>query len=175
MPARFTVRVVGYAWRGTAIDAALSAYLSDLFRNRARTLSLPAAGTPGPEINVEAGGAARIVAWVGHNRLMDVAADWNELRRTQDRQFRKGTLAIGCYSASYLRPGVPAPTRVPLLMTASLIMASSAALEGGVMAFVSGGDLAAIRDAGAAGYAKGQHRPVAQVRSGFTNPSDRRW
>jgi hypothetical protein len=54
-------------------------------------------------------------------------------------------------------------------------MASSAAMEGGVMAFLGGGDFAAIRAGGAAGYATGQRRPVERVRTGFTNPSDRRW
>lgn len=124
---------------------------------------------------LDAGGAARVVAWVGHNRLMDVRVDWAELARTQEPGFRKGTVAIACYSANYLRPALPAPARVPLLMTASFVMASSAALEGAVMAFLSGGDFAAIRAGGAAGYASGQHRPVERVRAGFTNPSDRRW
>src|SRR5262245_56551698 len=173
MPARFVVHLVGYAWRGAAIDRALSAYLSDLFRNRARAIALPPSAS-GQHV-LDAGGAARIVAWVGHNRLMDVSADWAQLARTQEPAFRKGTIAIACYSARYLRPALPAPTRVPLLMTASFVMASSAAMEGGVMAFLAGGDFTAIRVGGVAGYASGQRRPVERVRAGFTNPSDRRW
>jgi hypothetical protein len=168
MPARFTVHLVGLAWRGTAIDRALSAYLSDLFRDTPRAVPLPG----GASLN--GGGAARIVAWVGHNRLMDVRADWPELMRSQGT-FRKGTIAVACYSASYLRHGLPAPTRVPLLLTTNFVMASSAALEGAVMAFLTGGTLSAIESAGAAGYSSGQRRPLAQVKSVFINPSDRRW
>jgi hypothetical protein len=174
MPARFVVHLVGFAWRGTAIDHALSGYFSDLYRNQPRKLRVSDEGR-GVELELAAGGAARIVAWVGHNRLMDVAADWKELARTQQPGYRKGTMAIACYSADYLRPGVPAPTRVPLLMTSSFVMASSAALEQGVMAFLSGGDFASIRAGGTAGYARGQKRPVEKVRRGFTNPSDPRW
>jgi hypothetical protein len=174
MPATFVVRLVGFAWRGAAIDAALSAYLADLFGSRARVLTLPGSAFA-PRTIVEAGGAARVVAWVGHNRLMDAGPNWDELQRSQDRSFRKGTLAVACYSADYLRPTVVDPSRVPLLMTASLVMASSAALEGGLMAFLSGGDLSEIRTGGASGYAAGQRRPVERVRSAFTNPSDRRW
>jgi hypothetical protein len=174
MPQRFTVRVVGFAWRGTSIDRALSAYLSDLFRRRSRVIPLVDPGS-GRRLDIEAGGAARLVAWAGHNRLMDIRANWAELVRTQDTGFRKGALAIACYSADYLRPALPGPSRVPLLMTASFVMASSAALEQGALAFLAGGDFAAIRAAGIAGYARGQRRPVDRVRNGFTNPSDRRW
>jgi hypothetical protein len=174
MPARFPVYVVGFAWRGTSIDRALSAYLGDVYRARPRIIKLVDAGA-GRTLELTAGGAARVVAWVGHNRLMDVRADWNELTRTQEPGFRKGTLAIACYSADYLRPAVPGPSRVPLLMTSSFVMASSAAFERGAMAFLGGGDFGAIRAAGIAGYAQGQRRPPEQVRNGFTNPSDRRW
>jgi hypothetical protein len=54
---------------------------------------------------------------------------------------------------------MPGPTRVPLLMTSSFVMASSAAFEQGVMAFLGGGDFAAIRAGGTAGYARGQRAP----------------
>jgi len=174
MPRRFTVHLVGFGWRGTSIDRALSAYLSDLFRARPRMISVVDPAT-NRKLELAAGGRARIVAWAGHNRLMDVRADWAELTRTQEVGFRKGALAIACYSAEYLRPAMPGPSRVPLLLTASFVMASSAAVEQSVMAFVAGGDFAAIRAGGTAGYARGQRRPVEKVRNGFTNPSDRRW
>jgi hypothetical protein len=168
MPARFTVYLVGFAWRGLAIDRALEAYLGDLYGDQARAVALATGG------QVVAGGAARIVGWVGHNRLMDTRADWNQLARLNGSR-RKGTLAVACYSASYLKPAVRAANRVPLLMTASLVMASSVAFESAVMAFLGGGDLAAIRLAGATGYASGQRRPVERLLSASTNPSDHRW
>jgi hypothetical protein len=173
MPATFVVHVVGFAWRGAAIDRALAQYLGDLFDDRRRVVTVR--GGDGQSVQLTAGGKARLVAWVGHNRLMDRAPDWAGLARAEKMDFRKGTLAIACYSASYLRQKLPGPTRVPLLMTASLVMASSAAFESGVMAFLSGGDLKAIRERGAAGYAEGQHRPLALLRRAFTNPSDERW
>lgn len=174
MPATFAVHVVGFAWRGSAIDHALADYLGDLYTDRARFLAIrdPASGRG---TSIAAGGGARLVAWVGHNRLMDRAPDWRGLARAEKTDVRKGALAIACYSASYLRAPLAAPTRVPLLMTASLVMASSAALETAVRAFLEGGDLAAIREAGAAGYAEGQGRPLARLRRAFTNPSDGRW
>ena len=99
MPARFTVHLVGIAWRGTAIDRALTAYLTDLFTDRPRVVCYPLRYGAGPA-SLNAGGASRIVAWVGtYNRLMDVAPDWMALRRARADTFRKGTLAIACYSA----------------------------------------------------------------------------
>jgi hypothetical protein len=170
MPASFTAYVVGFAWRGTAIDRALATYLSDLFFEKPRAIPL----SDGEELL--AGGAARLIAWVGHNRMMDVPVDWNVyVHAGESARFRKGALAVACYSAEYLRKAVPAPTRVPLLMTTNFVMASSAAMEGSVMAFLGGQDLLGIRMAGAIGYATGQRRPVERVRSAFTNPSDRRW
>jgi hypothetical protein len=173
MPATFVARLVGFAWRGTAIDRALSGYLSDLYRDQPRVVR--GRDPTGRSVEIAAGGAARVVAWAGHNRLMDVAADWAALARTEEKGFRKGAVAIACYSADYLRPALPGPTRVPLLMTASFVMASSASLERAVMAFLAGGDFGAIRTAGAVGYAQGQQRPVPEVRRAFTNPSDPRW
>jgi hypothetical protein len=174
MPAAFAVHVVGFAWRGAAIDHALADYLADLYTDRVRPLMVrdPASGRP---TSLAAGGGSRLVTWVGHNRLMDRAPDWRRLAGEEKTDIRKGALAIACYSASTLPRRLTAPTRVPLLMTASLVMASSAAFETGVRAFFAGGDLAAIREAGAAGYAEGQRRPVARLRRAFTNPSDRRW
>src|SRR5688500_2890841 len=59
-PKTFDVYVVAYAWRGEAIDAALAAYADDLYGAGERTITLDDGTT------IAAGGAARIVAYVGH-------------------------------------------------------------------------------------------------------------
>lgn len=64
-PAKLEIDLVVRAWRGTAIDRALAAYAADLSGGAARTLILD-------KTALEVGGAAQIVAWVGHNRLMDL-------------------------------------------------------------------------------------------------------
>lgn len=67
------VYVVAWAWRGKAIDAALAAFLDDVYGGPERRVVL-ADGTPLP--------AAAVVSWVGHNRLMEVAAvAWDALAR----------------------------------------------------------------------------------------------
>lgn len=165
------VYVVVDAWRGRAIDAAVAAYLGDLYGERPRVV--PAApGRPA----LRAGGAAHLVAYLGHNRWMDTPDfDWGALgRRPRPRQ-PKGAIAIACHTRAYLARHVPAPTRVPLLLTADFLFASSPAFEAAALAFAGGGSLGDIRAAATRGYAEGQRQPVSRVAGVFTNPSDRRW
>lgn len=172
-PAQVPVFVVAYAWRGTAIDAGLAAYARDLYGDRARPLRL-ADGT-----TIATGGAAQLVAYVGHNRLMDLAGyDWARAGGGADVSTtgpRKGTIAIACHTAAYMKHDVPAPRRVPLVMTADFLMASAPTLDGAVTAFAAGGDYRAIRRGAAQGYADGSGKPLGRVQGAFTNPSDRRW
>jgi hypothetical protein len=168
-PGRIDVYLVVQAWRGTAIDRGLAAYFDDLYRDRPRRITLSDGAV------VDAGGAARIVAYVGHNRLMDVdTPDWTAMARASGTR-TKGAVAIACHTAAYMAKHLPAPTRVPLLMTRDFLMASAPTLDGAVVAFAAGGDYRAIRRGAAAGYADGQDKPVEKVAGAFTNPGDRRW
>jgi hypothetical protein len=65
-PATFELDVVIHGWRGKAIDTALGEYASDVSGGPARKVTLDDGST------LRAGGAAQLVAWVGHNRLMDL-------------------------------------------------------------------------------------------------------
>lgn len=165
-PKRYEVAVVIRGWRGTAIDRALAAYAADLSGQTPRTITL-ADGT-----TLEAGGAAQLVAFVGHNRLMDLdeAYAWPEAGTEP-----KGTIAIACHTSSYMKRDVPGATRVPLLMTNDFLFSNAAPLEAAVLAFARGGNYAAIRRDAATAYAAVQKREVKRVFGVFTNPADRRW
>lgn len=168
-PARFTMVVVAQAWRGTAIDAALARYGEDLYGAHAQAIALPD-GTA-----IAAGGDAHIVAYVGHNRLMDLDGfDWRAIAKRGDARTR-GVVAIACHTAPYLQDVVPGPHQVPLLMTRDFMLASAAALEGATLAFARGGDYAAIRRGGAQGYADGGKKPLRRVFGAFSNPADPKW
>ena len=147
-PAKTTVRLVIQAWRGSAIDRALAAYANDLST-----------------------GTAPIVAWVGHNRLMDV----DTFAWPAPAEATTGAIAIACHTAAYMEKAVPAATRVPLLMTRDFLFANAAPLEAAVLAFATGGDYARIRREAATAYAGVRKREVRHVAGAFTNPADRRW
>jgi hypothetical protein len=164
-PAKFDVYAVVFGWRGTAIDRALAAYAREVSGLDPRTIELGDAGT------VTAGGAAQIVAYSGHNRLMDVARfDW-----PAPAAAATGAIAVACKTADYMEEHVPAPTRVPLLMTRDFLFANAAPVEAVVLAFARGGDYARIRRDAAAAYAKVQERETSKILYAFTNPADRRW
>ncbi|HVK72006.1 MAG TPA: hypothetical protein VM734_01745 [Kofleriaceae bacterium] len=168
-PRRFTVYVVAQAWRGAAIDQALARYADDLHGAHTRTVTL-ADGT-----TIAAGGDAHVVAYVGHNRLMDLDGfDWAAAAKRGDQRVR-GAIAIACHTAVYLQDTVPGPRQVPLVMTRDFLFASSASLEGAVLAFAAGGDYAAIRRGAAAGYAAPSKKELRRVFGAFTNPADRKW
>lgn len=149
VPAKFEIDIRVRAWRGKAIDRALAAYAAD----------------------VSGASPAQIVAWVGHNRLMDLDAyQW-----PKPGADTKGAIAIACHTAAYMEDNVPAATRVPLLMTRDFLFANAAPLEAAVLSFASGGSYAQIRLAAATAYAGVQERQVKQVYGAFTNPADKRW
>ena len=165
VPASYELDLVIHGWRGTAIDQALAAYASDISGGPARTLVLDDRST------LAAGGAAQLVAWVGHNRLMALPPfGWPAASKTI-----QGTIAIACHTAAYMEAEVSGATRVPLLMTRDFLFANAAPLEATVLAFASGGSYARLRLDAATAYAKVRDRPVAKIAGAFTNPSDRRW
>lgn len=167
VPATFELDVVVQGWRGSAIDRALAAYAAAMSADAPRPIAL-ADGT-----TLAAGGAAQLVAWVGHNRLMDVDAyAWPAPPPSTST---KGTIAIACHTAAYMEANVPAATRVPLLLTRDFLFANAAPLEATVLAFARGAGYARMRADAAAAYAKVRDRPVAKIAGAFTNPADRRW
>jgi hypothetical protein len=164
-PRRFDVVVVVHAWRGTAIDRALDAYAREVSGLDERTITIDGGDT------ITAGGAAQLVAYSGHNRLMDVATyPWPAPAKRAT-----GAIAVACKTADYMEDVVPAPTRVPLLMTRDFLFANAAPVEAVVLAFARGGSYATIRRDAAAAYARVQKKPAARVFGAFTNPADKRW
>ncbi len=167
---RFDVYVVAYAWRGTAIDRALEAFVADAMGDAERSIELPD-GT-----RLQAGGAARLVAYVGHNRWMDLPEyDWVAAAERHPGRRIRGVIAVACHTAAYLAEPLSSERRVPLLMTRDFLFAGAHSFEGAVAAFARSESLAGIRASAAEAYADGEDKSVKRVRGAFTNPSDRRW
>ena len=165
----FDVYIVVWAWRGIDIDQTLAAYLDDVYGDTARTITLA------DHTQLAAGGASTIVAWVGHNRLMDVAPiDW-KARAANSSTRTRGVIAEACQTAPYMAADVSSPTRVPLLMTNDFLFAGAHAFEGVVTAFGRGGSLAEIRALATEQYAQGEGETVRHVGRVFTNPAERNW
>jgi hypothetical protein len=164
-PKKFALAIVIHGGRGKAIDAALAAYARDVSGGPARVVELD------DHTTLSAGGAAQLVSWVGHNRLMDV----DKYSWPKPGAKVTGTIAIACHTAAYMEAEVSASTRVPLLMTRDLLFSNAAPFEAVLLAFVEGAGYARMRADATAAYAGVQKRPVEKMRGVFTNPSDRRW
>lgn len=167
----FDAYVVAYAWRGGAIDEAVRTYLVDLFGDAPRPITLDD-GT-----KLAAGGAAQLVAWVGHDRWMDYDRfDWAGFEALEKPGApSKGVIAVACMTYQYLAQHTTAQNRIPLLYTRDFVFAGSHALDGAVLAFLDGRSLDGIRRAGAQAYADGERKPIARVGYAFVNPSDKKW
>lgn len=162
-PARFAAFVVVHGWRGKAIDRALEAFAR---QSSGQDELLLEEG----ELRVRAGGAAHLVAYSGHNRLMDVPPyQW-----PQPAEQPIGAIAVACLTAEYLQQQATA-TRIPLLLTRDFLFANAAPVEAVLLAFARGGSYAAIRRAAATAYAGVQKKDPARVLGAFTNPGDKRW
>ena len=168
----FDVYVIATAWRGKKIRAAMDTYTRHLYGGDVEWITT-ADGT-----RLAGGGAAHVVAFVGHNGWMDVDRyDFAEIARgakTASKRI-KGTIAIACITEDYLSPQVSSASRVPLLMTRWLLFAGAHGFEGAVTALAEGRDLAGIRWAAVRAYARGQRKSPRRVSGGFTNPAYKRW
>ena len=165
-PKRFEVYVVISGWRGTAIDRALGGYARELAGQDERVLEVEGRG-------VRAGGAAHLVAYSGHNRLMDLSGAYAWPAPAERAPI--GMIALACHTASYMETQVSGPTRVPLLMTRDFLFANAAPVEGVILAFAQGRGYQPIRVAAAQAYAEVQKRDLKRVIGAFTNPADARW
>jgi len=170
--APFDVYVVASAWNGDAPDDAIGAYLADLYGVAPRVVRLDDGSF------IDAGGAAQLVSYVGHDRFMDYdnGVDWSAIESRAPRGApTKGTVVMACKTAQWLGGTIPSPARVPLLMTRDFVFAGAHAFDGALDAFTRGAGLAAIRESAAHAYATGQGTSFDRVQSVFTNPSHRRW
>lgn len=163
-PRRFTAFVVVNGWRGKAIDRALESFARESSGQDERLLEEG-------ELRVRAGGAAHLVAYSGHNRLMDVPA----YRWPSPAERPIGAIAVACLTADYLKEQATAATRIPLLLTRDFLFANAAPVEAVLLAFARGDSYAAIRRAAATAYAGVQKKDTARVLGAFTNPGDKRW
>jgi hypothetical protein len=132
------VRVEVFAWRGKAIDRAIEAFANDLWK-----------------------GPAPLVAYIGHDRWMD--RDDFEWPRGEPDGIR-GAFVLACKTGEYVGPHLRA---VPLVLTNDFVFASAPAFERALVRFAEGADPGAVREAAAQGYADGEGKPVARVRSAF--------
>lgn len=134
--------LVADAWDGTRMREAVAAFL-ELASGRGReTLDLGGR-------RVAAGGASHVVAFVGHNALMDFAAP--PVPRGSPQPAR-AAMVLACASRSYFERLLQAAGAEPLVTTSGLMAPEAYSLDAAVRAWLASGDADAARGAAAEAY-----------------------
>jgi hypothetical protein len=144
------VYLVADAYRGSEIkqaildflDAAAGASLEELsVQENSRTVSL------------NAGGAANLVAYVGHEGLMDFQLP-RLPRQKNDRH--RDSIILACISRSYFANLLRSSGAYPLLWTTGLMAPEAYTLKSALDGWIAGEENEKIRDRAATAYAKYQ-------------------
>ncbi len=153
--------LIADAWDGAAIRAATE-----------RFLKMASGGSPeqvsfrkGTEtVRLAAGGAAHLVAYVGHDGLMDFS-----LPPTPALSERKAgsSLVLACASKPYFLDRLRTGGSHPLLLTTGLMAPEAYTLDAAVRAWAAGSSVAAVREAAAQAYQKFQKTGIGGARKLF--------
>ena len=141
------VYVVADAWDGASIHEALRAYLEMAAGRSADWVEV----TVGSEsIGLHAGGASHLVAYVGHNGLMDFALD--PPVAPQANTPMRSAVVLACASKSYFLGHLEAANAHPLLLTTGLMAPEAYTLDSAIRAWLIDGATVAVVEAAAEAY-----------------------
>lgn len=144
--------IIAEAWDGSAIAAAINRFLRLAAGRDPETISLPSV-TGGA--SVVAGGDAAIIAFVGHNGLMDFPAPSRPEARPG--ALPRSSIILACASKPYFADLVRVGGSYPLLLTTGLMAPEAYSLEEALRTFATGGSPMDVRRATAVVYDRFQH------------------
>jgi len=145
------------AWRGREIAASTGRFLEMTRGQHVESVRVDGR-------DVAAGGAAHLVAYVGHNGLMDFAVP--ELRPGGEATSPRVAVVLACESDFYFSKLVR-PFAAPLVTTASLMAPEAYALDAVVVSWFSGASPRDVVEAAAGAYGHYQKIPLRSARRIF--------
>ena len=162
-----SVYVVADAWDGKEIRGAIGHFLEMAHGRRAETVAVSADGR---SIALAAGGGAHLVAYVGHNGLMEFAPA--EAAAAVAGNPPKSAVVLACSSRTYFERRLGLPGVHALLMTKGLMAPEAYTLDAVLRAWFSGEDAEAAHEAAAVAYCRYQkcRRTWAKRRLFFHQP-----
>jgi len=154
-PAR--VYLLAEAWRGREIAASIARFLEMTRGQHVETLRVDGR-------DILAGGAAHLVAYVGHNGLMDF--DVPVLHPGVETRMPRVAVVLACQSDSFFSK-VIRPHAAPLVTTASLMAPEAYTLDAVVESWFTGAARADVLESAAAAYGRYQKIPIRSARRIF--------
>ena len=152
-----TVYLLAEAWQGKQIAASISQFLEMTRGQHVETIRVDGR-------DVAAGGAAHLVAYIGHNGLMDFEVP--ALRPHVEKDLPRVAVVLACLSDSYFSK-VIRPHAAPLVTTASLMAPEAYTLEAVVVNWFTGGTRAEVLESAADAYRRYQKIPIRSARRIF--------
>ncbi|MBL7938058.1 MAG: hypothetical protein JNL43_01755 [Flavobacteriales bacterium] len=145
--------------KDSAVHIVADAYDGRNIREATEDLLRYASGASPMKIILEdktlnAGGAADLIAYVGHDGLMDFALD-KEFPATDRRE--RATIILACISKRYFAPSLQRTGAYPLLWTTGLMAPEAYTLKAALNGWVARESNGAIRERAAKAYDQYQH------------------
>lgn len=143
------VYLVADAYRGTEIKQAILDFLYAAAGGGAEKLSLPGADAP----KLPIGGSANLVAYVGHDGLMDF-----QLARfpQQKNAAHRDAIVLACASKQFFGDALRASGAFPVIWTTGLMAPEAYTLKSSLDGWIAGENNEQIRDRAAGAYDKYQ-------------------
>ena len=141
------VYLVADAWDGAHIKGAIDRFLEQSAGDKVETIRLAIGPTP---VELQAGGAAHLVAYVGHNGLMEFSVS-SSAPESPD-EVPRSSLVLACASKEYFAGHLNTAGSHALLLTTGLMAPEAYALDAAVRAWVSDGSTASVVEAAAVAY-----------------------
>jgi hypothetical protein len=142
--------VIADAYDGERIDTALNDFLAAAAGKKSQKISI----TNDKTFDLDASASSDLVAWVGHDALMDFAvkAPVHAPGTTQP----SGAIVLACLSQKYFTPPLRAAGVEPLVATTNFMAPEAYSLEAAIQSWMAGEPPSKMRVAAGRAYAKYQ-------------------
>ena len=145
------VFLVADAWDGKEIKAATKRFLAMAAGHHAEVVEIEREGKP---LRLQAGGSAHLIAYVGHNGLMDFSL--RRVRRPLSGAPARSSVVLACASEPYFKERLKKCGSHPLLLTTGRLAPEAYTLDAVIRSWFAGRSVHDVRDAAAAAYNKYQ-------------------
>ena len=154
--------LVADAYRGSEIKHAISDFLESAAGKREEKLQVTVNRAP-VELNLS--GGASLVAYIGHNGLMEFAAPATDATRGASA---KPAIVLCCKSETFFREPLARAGAKPVLTTTQLMYPGAFILKAALDGWLKGEAPAALRERAAKAYAENQKISLSAARGVFT-------
>jgi len=151
--ARKDIYLIADAWRGKEIKSCLQTFISAAAGQSHEELVLP-------DGKLKLGGEAALIAYIGHNGLMDFRLEWT-VKPEADPVLP--AIVLCCKSDDYFSANLKAAGARPILTTTQFMYPGAFILHDALEVWLAGGKPETMREAAGRAYAKNQG---ISVRSG---------